>query len=106
MTALDLSVCCSGDIDLLRFGDIPNGIAVVECKGSGTWGWWWSNGVDVTQEPRGKVYVPGQEHWTKPALLSHLSHNLKLSLPVLGPLWTHLSSRDAPLPARLGSRGL
>lgn len=43
--------------------------------------------------------VPGQEHWTGPAPLSHLSHNLKLSQPLPGPLCTHLSSGDMPLPA-------
>lgn len=43
-----------------------------------------------------KRMVPG--HWTRPTLLSHLSLNLKLSCPFLGPVRTYLSSGDAPLP--------
>lgn len=46
-----------------------------------------------------KHMVPRQEHSTHPTLLSPLSLNLKLSCPFLGPLWTYLSSGDAPLPA-------
>lgn len=95
MTTLDLSVCCLGDT-LCVLGTFLMGLQWWNAKGLAHG---CSDRVDVTQGQRGKAYVPGQEHWTEPALLSYLSHNLKLSHPLLGPLWTHLSNRDSPLPA-------